>query len=87
MLGAQLHTTSADPKLITGTYTLLLYGCHYPEQIDNVAILVDKNSKYPLEIYDIKTSYSVENEVLPSRRSKRRMPSYGAAATEFRRHS
>jgi hypothetical protein len=63
MLGTQLNTTSADPKLITGTYTLLLYGCHYPEQIDNVAILVDKNSKYPLEIYDIKTSYSVENEV------------------------
>jgi hypothetical protein len=63
MLGTQLNTTSADPKLITGTYTLLLYGCHYPEQIDNVAILVDKNSKYPLEIYDIDTSYSVENEV------------------------
>ena len=62
-LGTQLNTELADPKLITGTYTLLLYGCHYPEQIDNVAILVDKNSKYPLEIYDIKTSYSVENDV------------------------
>jgi len=61
--GKQLITTSADPKLITGTYTLLLYGCHYPDQIDNVAILVDKNSRYPLEIYDINTSYSVENEV------------------------
>ncbi len=63
MLGTQLNTTSADPKLITGTYTLLLYGCHYPDQIDNVAILVDKNSRYPLQIYDINTSYSVENEV------------------------
>jgi hypothetical protein len=62
-LGTQLNTEMADPKLITGTYTLLLYGCHYSEQIDNVAILVDKNSKYPLEIYDIKTSYSVENDV------------------------
>jgi hypothetical protein len=62
-LGTQLNTELADPKIITGTYTLLLYGCHYPEQIDNIAILVDKNSKYPLEIYDIKTSYSVENEV------------------------
>jgi hypothetical protein len=61
--GKQLITTSADPKLITGTYTLLLYGCHYPDQIDNVAILVDKNSKYPLEIYDIDTSYSVKNDV------------------------
>jgi hypothetical protein len=63
VLGTQLNTTSADPKLITGTYTLLLYGCNYPDQIDNVAILVDKNSKYPLEIYDIDTSYSVKNDI------------------------
>ncbi len=67
-LGKQLNTEPADPKLITGNYTLLLYGCHYPEQIDNVAILVDKNSRYPLEIYDIKTSYSVENDV-PARQA------------------
>jgi hypothetical protein len=63
MTGMQLTTTSTDKKLITGTYTLLLYGCHYSDQIDNVAILVDENSKYPLEIYDIDTSYTVKNSV------------------------
>jgi hypothetical protein len=63
MLGTQLITTSTDPRLISGTYTLLLYGCHYPDQINNVAILVDKNSKYPLEIYDIDTSYTVKKDV------------------------
>ena len=63
MTGIQLTTTSADQNLITGTYTLLLYGCHYSDQIDNVAILVDENSKYPLEIYDIDTSYTVKNSV------------------------
>jgi hypothetical protein len=63
MTGMQLTTTSADKKLIAGTYSLLLYGCHYPEQIDNVAILVEENSKYPLEIYDIDTSYTVKKSI------------------------
>jgi hypothetical protein len=59
MTGIQLTTTSADKTLISGTYTLLLYGCHYPDQIDNVAILVDENSRYPLEIYAIDSSFKV----------------------------
>jgi hypothetical protein len=63
LTGMQLNTTSADKKLISGTYTLLLYGCHYPDQIDNVAILVDENSRYPVEIYDIDTSYKVKKSV------------------------
>jgi len=63
MTGTQLITTPVDQKLISGTYTLLLYGCHYPDQIENVAILVDDNSKYPLEIYDIDTSYKVKKGV------------------------
>ncbi len=68
MTGVQLNTTSADQTLISGTYTLLLYGCHYPDQIDNVAILVDENSRYPLEIYDIDTSFKVKKDV-PARQA------------------
>jgi hypothetical protein len=64
MSGMQMRTESADPKLVPGTYTLLLYGCHYPDQIDNVAILVDENSKYPLEIYDINTSYTTKKDII-----------------------
>jgi len=63
MTGIQLNTTSADKTLISGTYTLLLYGCHYLDQVDNVAILVDENSRYPLEIYDIDTSFKVKKAV------------------------
>ena len=63
MMGTQLNTTSVDKTLISGTYTLLLYGCHYPDQVDNVAILVDENSRYPVEIYDIDTSYKVKKGV------------------------
>lgn len=62
--GKQLVTQAAVPGEVKGSYTLLLYGCHYPEDIKNVAILVDESGKYPLEIYDIPTSYKVKKGVL-----------------------
>jgi hypothetical protein len=55
--GRQLATTSADPAEVSGTYTLLLYGCHYPEDIKNLAVLVREGGRYPVEIYDLATSY------------------------------
>lgn len=61
--GKQLVTTGADPRAIAGTYTLLLYGCHYPDDIKNVAVLLDERSRYPLEIYDLDTSYTVKKGV------------------------
>ena len=63
MAGKRVDTTAAEPTTVTGTYTLLLYGCHYPAEVDNVAILVAENSKYPLEIYDLDTSYRVKKGV------------------------
>jgi hypothetical protein len=61
--GQRLATSPADPADLKGTYTLLLYGCHYPEDIKNLAILVDEESKYPVEIYDLPTSYQVKKGV------------------------
>ena len=59
--GKQLATGPADPADLKGrTYTLLLYGCHYPEDVKNVALLVDEGSRYPVEIYDLPTSYQVK---------------------------
>src|SRR5271169_3983375 len=63
MYGIQLTTSEADPTSVTGTYTLLLYGCHYPDDAQNVAFLVSDTSKYPLEIFDIDTSYKVKANV------------------------
>jgi len=57
--GTPLLTTEAQPAAVTGTYTLLLYGCHYPDDVKDVAILLDERSTVPFEIYDIKTSYKV----------------------------
>lgn len=58
--GKQLISKEAQPSQVAGTYSLLLYGCHYPAQLENVAILVKDDSRYPLEIYDIDTSYKVK---------------------------
>ncbi len=61
--GNQLITRAANPDEVKDTYTLMLYGCHYPAQVDNVAILVSGNSKYPVEIYDLDTSYKLKKDV------------------------
>ena len=58
--GIRLIPTSAKSDEIKGIYTLLLYGCHYPDDVMNVAFLVSENSEYPLDIYDIPTSYKVK---------------------------
>jgi len=57
--GKRLETRPADPADPKGTCTLLLYGCHYADDNKNLALLVDEGSRYPLEIYDIPTSYKV----------------------------
>ncbi len=63
MAGKQLMTGAADQSEVKGTYTLLLYGCHYPAQIQDVAILVDEASRYPVRIHDLDTSYTVKKGV------------------------
>ncbi len=63
--GKRLTTSAATPSDLQGTYTLMLYGCHYSDQINNIALLVDENSKYPVEIYDLATSYKVKKGVSP----------------------
>ncbi len=62
-IGRQLATTTADPAELKGTYTLLLYGCRHSEDIKNLAILVDEEKKFPVEIYDLPTSYYVKKGI------------------------
>ena len=61
--GKQLITSPAEPTAVAGSFTLLLYGCHYPDDPANVVILVSNSSKYPVEIYDIDSSYKVVKDV------------------------
>ncbi|NTW59693.1 MAG: hypothetical protein HGB21_04235 [Nitrospirae bacterium] len=59
-LGTQLRTETADPKTITGTYDLLLYGCRYPDDIEHAAFLITPDKAGMVELYVPATSYKVK---------------------------
>jgi len=49
--GLYLKTSSVQPGEITGTYTLILYGARYSNDIENVAILAREGTGYAFEVY------------------------------------
>jgi hypothetical protein len=61
--GKQLQTQTADPKTITGTYDLYLYGCRYPADYEHAAFLISPDAKYPVELFVRDTSYKVTKGV------------------------
>jgi len=63
MAGERLLPVPADPAEVKGTYTLILYGCRYPSDMENMAILVDEKSPYPLEVYAMESLYKVKKNV------------------------
>jgi hypothetical protein len=60
MLGTQLHTETADPKTITGTYDILLYGCRYPEDLERAAFLIVPDKTGMVDLFVPETSYKVK---------------------------
>jgi len=58
--GKQLQTQTADPKTITGTFDLYLYGCRYPADYEHAAFLILPEAKYPVELFVRDTSYTVK---------------------------
>jgi hypothetical protein len=61
--GKQLQTQNADPKTISGTYDLYLYGCRYPADYEHAAFLISPDAKYPVELFVRDTSYKVTKGV------------------------
>jgi hypothetical protein len=60
LLGTQLNTETADPKTITGTYDLLLYGCRYPSDLERAAFLIVPDKTGMVDLYVPETSYKVK---------------------------
>jgi hypothetical protein len=56
----QLIPRSVDPTELKGTYTLMLYGCRYADDLENMAILVDETSPYQFDIYSLDSMYKVK---------------------------
>lgn len=61
--GTRLETASALPADAAGTYRLYLYGCHYPADIENMALLVDQSAPYRFDLFVLDTSYRIKQEL------------------------
>ncbi len=57
---SHLKTGAAKPSDVTGTYTLLLYGCRYPDDLENVAILAREGGSYTFDIYAPASRYKIK---------------------------
>jgi hypothetical protein len=58
--GTRLDIRSAVPSDLHGTYTLILYGCRYPSDLENLAILYPEGGPITFEMYSLKTAYRVK---------------------------
>jgi len=62
--GIYLRTEIVPPDEITGsTYTLILYGARYSNDIENVALLVGEGGPYRFEVYAPDFDYRVTKNV------------------------
>lgn len=58
-----LRTYDAAPAEITGTYTLILYGARYSDDVETLAILDPEDDPYSFEPYAPDFDYKVKKEV------------------------
>lgn len=58
--GQYLRTQDATPAEVTGTYSLILYGARYSNDIETVAILDREDDQYVFEVYAPAFDYRVK---------------------------
>ena len=63
--GTRLDIRGAVPGDLQGTYTVILYGCRYPSDLENLAILYPEGGPVTFEMFALKTNYQVK-EKLPA---------------------
>jgi hypothetical protein len=68
--GQYLRTKAAGSLDISGSYTLILYGCNYTADVENAAILVPEGAPYTFEVYAPNFDYQVQKRV-PAREALR----------------
>jgi hypothetical protein len=68
--GQYLRTKTAGPLDISGSYSVILYGCNYTADVENAAILVPEGAPYTFEVYAPNFDYQVKRRV-PARQALR----------------
>lgn len=59
-MGNHLKTLEVKPSEVAGTYSLLLYGCRYFDDIETVAILDKEGDPFAIELYTPDFRYTVK---------------------------
>lgn len=60
-----LNTAGAGPGEVQGTFTLILYGCNYLNDLETVAILDKEGDRYIIEAYAPTFNYRIKKGVPP----------------------
>ena len=60
MGGKRLDIRGAVPGDLHGIYTLIVYGCRYPSDLENLAILYPEGGPTTFDMYTLKTAYKVK---------------------------
>lgn len=61
--GKYLKTEDAKTSDVTGTFTLIMYGCGYHGDMSNVAILAKEDTQRPFEVFAPEFSYKVKKNI------------------------
>jgi hypothetical protein len=58
-----LKTETVRASEVTGTYTVILYGAQYSDDLEDVAILEKEGDGYPFEVYAPEFDYKIKRNV------------------------
>jgi hypothetical protein len=58
--GIRLNTQGAQNSEVTGTYTVIYYGCNFLNDLETIAFLDREDGKYPFEPYAPDFEYRVK---------------------------
>jgi hypothetical protein len=61
--GKNLNTAGAKNSDVTGTFTLILYGCGYHGDMTTVAILAKEDTHYPFEVFAPEFMYKIKKNM------------------------
>lgn len=61
--GNRLHSVGADSAAVTGTFTLILYGCTHSDDLETLAVLDGEGDLYTFEPYAPEFNYRVKQGV------------------------
>lgn len=82
MAGKRLDIKGAVPADVQGTYALLLYGCKYGNDMENLAILYRDDGPFTFDIYSLPTSYQVKKG-LPADEALKQANQFLRCSTEY----